>query len=319
MTLDFLARGAVQLAVGYVVASTIVSLAVVLLGARAETRSGAATTRARRLFALRLAPATAGTTVALLGVLPSYWWLEPRGLEEPIGVFALSLAACAVVFLLGAAWCAVEAVWAARVVARALEAAASRRLNGLVVPAAAVDVPFPAVALVGLVKPRLFVATQVLQACSESEWDAIVRHEVAHLHARDNLRHLCLRACADLLAWVPAGRRLERAWLAATEEAADERATGEDPHRRLELAAALVKVARLAPGVAGAPLHASALYRGEPIATRVRALLAPPAAATRPRRWSRRLAASLAALTFATPLLLAWLHAALEWLIAIGR
>lgn len=319
MTLDFLARGAVQTAVAYALASSAMSVLVALLWARAERDTPSPTQRARRLFWLRLAPTMAGVFVGVLGVLPAYLWLEPRGIEERVGPVALSLAALGCLLLLGAAWRSAQALKASRLVARQLQAASARQLPGLPVPAAAVDAPFPIVALVGLLKPRLFVATRVLDTCAPPEVDAIVHHELAHLHARDNLRHLCLRACADLLAWLPAGRRFEVAWIAAAEEAADERATGPDPGRRVELAGALVKVARLATTGVGAPLHASALYRGEPIATRVRSLLAPPApaSAARPRaRWM----AAIAALTLATaPLLLVWLHAALESLIALGR
>ncbi len=319
MTLDFLARAAVQVAMAYALASSVMCAVVALLWARAGRAAASAPQRARRLFWLRLAPTTAGVLIGLLGVLPGYWWLEPRGIEERVGPAALSLAALGVLLLLGAAWRVARSLQASRLVARQLQAASARQLPGLPVPAAAVEAPFPIVALVGLLKPRLFVATRVLDACAPPEVDAIVHHELAHLHARDNLRHLGLRACADLLAWLPAGRRFETAWIAAAEEAADERATGPDPGRRVELAGALVKVARLATTGVHAPLIASALYRGEPIATRVRSLLAPPAPAS-PARPRVGWLAALAVLTLATaPLLLVWLHTALESLIALGR
>ncbi len=324
MTLDFLARGLVQMAVGYVVTSAAVSLAVILLWDRAATRAGTAASCARRLFWLRLAPTVAGAGVAALGVLPAYWWLEPRGLPERVGTTALVVAGVASLFLLATAWRAVRAVQSATTLARDLGGSASGRLAGLPVPALVIETSFPVVALVGVMRSRLLVSSRVLDVCSPPELDAIVRHELAHLDARDNLRHLCLRACADALAWLPPGRRLEQDWIAAAEEAADERAAGPDPGRRVELAGALVKVARLATdvkGEAGAPRHAIALYRGEPIAARVRSLLAPAAELPhrRPAR-AHRVVAVLVMLTLAAaPLLLTGLHAALEALIALGR
>jgi hypothetical protein len=66
-------------------------------------------------------------------------------------------------------------------------------------------------------------------------------------------------------------------WHDAAEAVADDGATALGPEGRVDLASALLRVARLAP--AGSPivsLPASALYRGEDIADRVRRLLAPP-------------------------------------------
>ena len=69
----------------------------------------------------------------------------------------------------------------------------------------------------------------------------------------------------------------------AAELAADEAAAG-GLDRGVHLAAALVKVARLATTIPSDPLPASALYRGEPITERVHRLLAPPPV-SEVRRW----------------------------------
>jgi Zn-dependent protease with chaperone function len=101
-------------------------------------------------------------------------------------------------------------------------------------------------ALVGVWRPRLFIADKLLTALSPAELNAALAHESGHLAAHDNSKRAWMRACRDALTLVPCGRALDRAWDAATEEAADEYATCHDPNLALDLAAALVKIARLA-------------------------------------------------------------------------
>jgi Zn-dependent protease with chaperone function len=76
---------------------------------------------------------------------------------------------------------------------------------------------------------------------SEKELRTALRHEMVHVRRRDNLRKLMLRMIE-----FPGMAGLERLWLEATEMAADDGAvstTGE----ALDLAAALIKMSRLAP------------------------------------------------------------------------
>jgi hypothetical protein len=63
--------------------------------------------------------------------------------------------------------------------------------------------------------------------------------------AHDNLKLLLLVACPDALAWTALGPALSARWRTEAEFAADQRATGDDPQKRVELASALIKVARL--------------------------------------------------------------------------
>ena len=66
-------------------------------------------------------------------------------------------------------------------------------------------------------------------------------------------------------------RSLDRAWSRAAEEAADAVAVAGNPGFALELAQALIRVARLAP-TPQAPALASAFYLGGSIESRVRRL-----------------------------------------------
>src|SRR4029079_15959248 len=99
-------------------------------------------------------------------------------------------------------------------------------------PAFAIEDPFPAVVVVGVFRPRLFVAERVLRECSRSEVAAMIAHECAHVSAGDKLPRLLIRLSPDVFM----GRRLDRLWSGAAEEGADARAAGDDPGARLDLA-----------------------------------------------------------------------------------
>ena len=173
-------------------------------------------------------------------------------------------------------------------------------------PAFAIEDPFPVVAVVGVFRPRLFVAERVLRECSRSEVAAMIAHECAHVSAGDNLRRLLIRLSPDVFM----GRRLDRLWSGAAEEAADARAAGDDLGARLDLADALIHVARLA--VPTAPPLASAFYLGGSIDERVRRLVEPPVdVAVSP--WRRlALSGAIALLVAATVLAAPVLHGIME-------
>jgi beta-lactamase regulating signal transducer with metallopeptidase domain len=98
-----------------------------------------------------------------------------------------------------------------------------------------------------VLRPRLFIAEQVLNSRKQEELIAAIEHEAGHVVANDNLRRGLMRACRDFLVMIPSGRLLDRAWLEATEAAADEYAAGRGRQVALDLASALVKIARLIP------------------------------------------------------------------------
>jgi len=88
---------------------------------------------------------------------------------------------------------------------------------------------------------------------------------------RDNLKRFLMRACPEA---VQRNSALDLAWARASEEAADARAAGGDRARALDLAQALIRVARLAPRVSTLEV-ASAFYLGGSIEARVRQLVEP--------------------------------------------
>ena len=173
---------------------------------------------------------------------------------------------------------------------------------------------FPVVAVVGIVRPQLFVARQVTAECTPRELAAIAAHESAHVDARDNLLRLLFSVTPAVSIAARIAIPLERAWAVAAEESADEKARARDGG--LELASALTKVARMAAGVTPEVLPASALIRGDDLEHRVRRLLE---SSTQPRGrqwgWIGLSAALFVALALQTPALQHKLHDALELLV----
>jgi Zn-dependent protease with chaperone function len=86
-----------------------------------------------------------------------------------------------------------------------------------------------------------------LKSLTEEELAAAIAHERGHLDARDNLKRSVLRICRDVLMLVPCGRSVDRAWAEAAECAADEYAAQQSAQKALNLASALVKIAKMIP------------------------------------------------------------------------
>jgi hypothetical protein len=251
-------------------ASAITGLTGPAMARRAERYPAAS--RAAWLFRLRLFPATCGAVFALAIALPIFLSFEPVDSGER---FARTLIVTAIVggaLLTRGAWRAAAAWRATAVLLRDWESR-SRRLPAFdaPVPVFAIEESFPTVAVVGVFRPALFIAERVLRECPADEVRAMVLHECAHITQRDNLKRFVIRACPDT---VRRGGALERAWRSAAEAAADARAAASTPGFALTLAHALIRVARLAPGVSTLEV-ASAFYLGGSIESRVRQLVAP--------------------------------------------
>ena len=272
-----LLKGLVLGLVSFLTVSTVASALVAACPWLVPPAGAPAGRRARALFALRLFPSAASLFALFALFVPAYLAHEPRGSGETVGLPLLALALLGCLVLVSAALRGLRAGNETRRLAQAwAEDAEPLDLAVAGMPAYRIAHPFPVVAVLGVRHPRLYVAGQVLSSLGDSELHAVLEHERAHVAARDNLRHWLLRSCPDVLAWTPAGRRLDRAWLAAAEEAADERAARGKPEAALALAEALLRVARLAPAACSAPLPELALHNGDDLARRVRRLVAAP-------------------------------------------
>ena len=257
---------------------TVVGLAVALLVPALASRpvTGGAAGRARRLAMLRLLPARAASLAGLLVAL-AFAAFEPRQDDEYMGRVIPVLAGFGALLLMTAGWRSIRVARATRRLTREwLRTAEPIPLAGITAPAFAIKSSFPIVAVVGLSRPKLVIAQSVVDACTGDELRAILAHEQGHLDRRDNLRRLMMAATPDILAWLPISERHFAAWREAAEEAADDDAARAGVNGRLSLAAALVKVARLASGTPARQwLPTSALYCGESLDVRIRRLLEP--------------------------------------------
>ncbi|HZS10294.1 MAG TPA: hypothetical protein VFD58_36030 [Blastocatellia bacterium] len=247
-------------------------------GVRLRAGRWSAAGRAQLVFSLRVLPAAIAAFSVIALLVPAYAMHEPYQTTEVVSLRLAALALLSMTGILLALWRGLAAwVVTRRLLADWLGHATPIRLENVSIPAYRLDHSFPVIAIVGSFRPRLFIADHIFDALNKDELSAAIRHEQGHLRARDNLRNAMLRACRDALSIAPCGRTLDCAWAEASEEAADEYAARAGAATALDLAAALVKIARLIPAGTRPSLPAGALLIGdEPkgIAARVRRLTA---------------------------------------------
>jgi Zn-dependent protease with chaperone function len=245
-----------------------------LLARPAEGWSAAS--RARLAFALRAFPPVGAFACVAALLIPSYLTHEPRTTTEVVSLKLASLALLSMIGIGLALWRGIAAWHATRRLADDwMRHGEPIHLDGISIPAYRIRHTFPVIAVVGTLRPRLFIATQVFDSLTDEELSAALAHEIAHLAVRDNLKRGWLRVCRDVLTIAHFGHSLDRAWVEASEAAADERAARAGAPVALDLASALVKIARIAPAGARPTMPAGAFLVGETIggvASRVRRL-----------------------------------------------
>ena len=269
------------------------------------------------LLAMRLLPTGGAAFLVLTAVLPAFLIYEPRHAAEPVGVLPVALA----LFTLVALGDGVRRAWRANAAARSLICHCGPVHLRLVQSGHEIDifdVEEPIVAVVGGWHPRIVAAKRVVAACSAEEFQRVIAHEAAHVSGRDNLKLLLLVSIPDALAWMPLGAALARRWRAAAEFAADERATGPDPKKRIALASALVKVARLSSAKDRRMPALSMPVAVDDVEGRVRRLLAPSPNAARTPILGFLIACALLLPAVTAPFY-GFVHEFIEALVALGR
>jgi Zn-dependent protease with chaperone function len=244
------------------------------------TDNWSAATRARLLFSLRTLPALFAFLFVALLLVPAYVVHEPRHTTESVG-FKLGLLA-----FLSATGIAVS-IYRGFATNRAtanltsdwLRQGKPIQIPGINIKSYEIHHQFPLIGIVGFLRPRMFIATQVLEILTPEEIAAAVAHENGHLEAHDNLKRGLLQACRDVLLIIPSGRLLDKSWSEASEEAADENAARQGNGVALDLASALVKIARIIPIGARPTMPAGVFLLGDHgevkgIKSRVRRLIA---------------------------------------------
>jgi Zn-dependent protease with chaperone function len=221
----------------------------------------------RWLFAQGVGPTLLACAIALGLVLPAFLLFEPAHSGERAGVMLVMLAVIGFAHLARVAVRAARMLWLSRaLIARWTSGATPLEESRWGLPVFAIDAGFPVVAVAGLFRSRLFVDRRVLNACSPGELDAIAAHERAHVARRDNLRRLLVGACEGPTSATAAE------WRGAAEHAADRRAA-DSPHRAVNLASALVKIARLEKGRVLEATALSTIHDGGSLEARVRHLV----------------------------------------------
>lgn len=217
-------------------------------------KSRSAHARADLLFTSRIAAPVLATIAVAALVIPSYLSYEPRVTPETVSKKLAVLAFLSAASVAFAAWRMVRS-WRATSVLRREWLAISQpiQLPGIDVPAFRIPHSFPIIAIVGTLRPKLFIADEVLNALNADELAAAIAHECGHLAARDNLKRTLLQICRDSLFLIPLGRVVDRVWAESAESAADEFAARQSPAMALNLASALVRIAKMVP--VGARAH----------------------------------------------------------------
>lgn len=211
-------------------------------------RKCSARTRAEILFVMRIGPPVIAIVAIAAFIIPSYLAYEPHTTDETV---SLKLGALATLSAIGVALAILRGLrtWLATrsLLKNWLAASTPIELESINVPTFVLQHSFPIIAVVGAIRPRLFIASHVLESLTEEELAAAIAHEYGHLAAGDNFKRSVMRVSRAALLLIPCGRSLDRAWSEASESAADEHAAQQSSLVALNLASALVRIARMIP------------------------------------------------------------------------
>jgi Zn-dependent protease with chaperone function len=266
------------------------------------------------LLGLRLFPPTGALFVVVALCVPSYVRFEPQAIAEPVGLICIAAA------FSGLAVIATSILRGLKTSAASLAFIRNRR-NGAIKMKAfwLVQAPTPSFALAGILRPELFVSSDVLSQLSAEQLRVALRHEDAHQVSYDNFKRLLVIFAPGMLPRFSGFTALEHAWARFAEWAADDSAVAGNSQRSLALAEALVRIARVNSARQLSPLITSLVSDGEDLSARIERLLnnnSPRRAACNPA--STGAIAALAAITIGFALrgiTLASVHETLEHLI----
>ncbi len=191
------------------------------------------------LFALRMFPLIAAMLVTAALTVPSFLLLEPRAIDEPLGVMPLALGICGAGIVVFGLTNSARAMLRASRITSAWKDQAELIHPPADVPVLRIAPVLPAMTAAGIVRPRILLSHAAESLLDAGEFETALNHELEHVRRRDNLKKLLLQLVA-----FPGMRKLELAWLEAAEMAADDAAVS-SASEALDLAAALIKLARL--------------------------------------------------------------------------
>lgn len=280
------------------------------------------------LFGLRSAPLLFALIASAGLALPAFLIFEPRITSEAFGLRLWVLSTLGFFVVAAKFFRAVRIGWNTARRERAwcriaTEIGRTRGRSGI--PIYAVDEPSSLLAVTGTLHPKIFVSRELTEVLSPGELSAAMAHEIAHVGFFDNLKQWVLKI-AQPPRWLDSASLGTTTWTAASEIAADEAALRHGASA-LDLAAALVKVARLNSDLSmNSRLAVSHLLPDLPAScleariARLRALLdQAPGGASEPCPSGVRkivlLLLPIAAYATCLCLLLPWIHEGLEFLV----
>jgi len=206
--------------------------------------------KANLLFAARLLPLGLASIVTFGLALPAFVEFEPYSTGEGMGFRLLALAALGALALAGMVVRGINILRATRQAQQGWREHAYRiDLEGIKVPVYRVENAASLVAVTGILRPRIFVAREIIGALSPDELRAALSHEMAHVSSFDNLKQLLLKI-TRAPRWLKALYNVDAEWTDASEIAADQEALAEGTSV-LDLSSALIKVGRLIRPMAG--------------------------------------------------------------------
>lgn len=211
-------------------------------------RKCSARTCAEILFVMRIGPPVIAIVSIGAFMIPSYLIYEPHATDESVS-WKLGLLATLSAIGVGLAISRGIRSWLATrsLLKNWFSTATKIELDGIAIPTYVFQHSFPIIAVVGAFRPRLFIADHVFESLSGEELAAAIAHEYGHLAAHDNFKRAVMRVSRAALLLIPCGRLLDRAWSEASESAADEYAAQQSSQVALNLASALVRIARMIP------------------------------------------------------------------------
>jgi Zn-dependent protease with chaperone function len=296
---------------------------------RPAASSLAPATAANLLFTIRVLPVLLAGLVTFGFALPALVKFEPRSSGELVGWRLLALAVLGALALIMMAVRAVNIIRSTRLVRASWSRHSERlRLEDAGVPVYCLDGDGPGsvLAVLGFLRPKIFVARRILETLTRAELLAAIEHERAHVTSLDNLKQLVLKV-TRLPGWLGLSGVADSAWTNASEIAADEAALASGASV-LDLSGALIKVAVLSSqAVVGETVAASHLVpagRGSCLQARVDRLQEilegdDPVHRTAPRNRGAKIVIplALAAIAYVACIntVLPWVHEVLEGLV----
>jgi Zn-dependent protease with chaperone function len=214
---------------------------------------------ANLLFAIRMLPLALASLVTVGFVLPAFVEFEPVTTGENMSLRLAALAMAGALVLIIMLFRGLRILRATRLAQNQwLANSELLHLPGTPFPIYRVAGRASLLAVTGFLRPRVFIAKEILEALSIEELSAALAHEMAHVKSFDNLRRLLL-GITRLPERLTIVRGVDAAWTQASEVAADQAALTAG-FSALDLSSALVKVGRLSrPALPMGPLAASHL------------------------------------------------------------